>query len=359
MLKRLDRYIIKKFFKTFGSILLMTTIIVVLIDYTEKNDDFIKYKLSFQEILQYFISFIPFIINMTMPIIVFLTTVFVTSQLAKHTEIIAILSSGIHFMRLLWPYIICALSIALFSFVLNGWILGKANKFRIAFETTYITVRDNKNNTARHLQIDPQTYMYVQYYDTTSQTGKGITVEKIIDHRLIERTTAAYMQWHTTTNHWSIHNWQKCQLHTPKLSIEQGDILDLYDWNITPEDFQNDFRLNEALTLTELNTYIKRLQSRGTDNIQVFLVEKYIKYMAPFSVIILTIIGFLTACSKTRGGVAKKLALGGVLATVYIALFLFTKVLAEMSTGYTLLTIWTPNLVYTILLILFYRMTPK
>ncbi len=359
MLKILDRYIIKKFFKTLSMILLMTIVIVVLIDYTEKNDAFIKHGLTFQEIMQYFLSFVPFIINMTMPLIIFLTTVFVTSKLAKHSEIIAILSHGISFLRLLFPYIICATFIAIFSFVFNGWILGKANKFRIFFETTYINNQENKNNVSRHIQLNANTYMYVKYYDTLMHEGSDISIDKVSKNKLIERITAKYMQWNAKEKNWTLHHWQKFLFKDNKIIEQQGNNLLIDSFDLIPEDFRNDYKLNEALTLTELNAYIQKLQSRGSDNTQIFLVEKYIKYMSPFSALILTAIGFLTACSRVRGGMAKKIALGGVLATIYVALFLFTKVLAEVSTGNILLTIWTPNIVFTILIMFFYRYTPK
>jgi len=54
------------------------------------------------------------------PITIFIAIVYVTSRMAAHTEIIAILSSGVSFRRLLLPYFIGSFVIAVISFVLNG-----------------------------------------------------------------------------------------------------------------------------------------------------------------------------------------------------------------------------------------------
>ena len=137
-MKILDRYILKKFLTSFVFILLIIVVVITFIDFAEKNENFTKNNLSYQEILDYYLAFIPFIANLITPIAVFITTVFVTSRLAQHTEIIATLSGGISFKRFMRPYFIGAGFIALFSFSLTGWIIADANKKKVAFEIQYI-----------------------------------------------------------------------------------------------------------------------------------------------------------------------------------------------------------------------------
>jgi lipopolysaccharide export system permease protein len=63
----------------------------------------------------------PWIAGLISPITVFISIVYVTSRMAAHTEIIAILSSGVSFKRLLVPYFLAALVIAALSFYLT-WL---------------------------------------------------------------------------------------------------------------------------------------------------------------------------------------------------------------------------------------------
>ena len=127
-MKILDKYILKKFLSAFFFVVLILVTIIVVIDLTEKNDDFIKHNLGFREIMGYFLAFIPYIANFITPITVFIATVFVCSKMAGQTEIVAILSSGVSFRRMMVPFMLGAALISLLSFYLTGYVLPNANK---------------------------------------------------------------------------------------------------------------------------------------------------------------------------------------------------------------------------------------
>src|SRR5678810_1291286 len=99
-------YIIKKVLSTFFFVLLIFESIIVVIDLTERMDKFTQHALSTRVILGYYADFVPWIAGLLSPILVFIAVVYVTGRLAAHTEIIAMLSAGISFKRLLFPYFI-------------------------------------------------------------------------------------------------------------------------------------------------------------------------------------------------------------------------------------------------------------
>ena len=107
----LDRYILKKFLSTFFFISLIVTGVIVVIDFTDRNDKFIKYALGTDQIITYYLAYIPYMLNMLMPVLIFIASVFITARLAAHTEIIAMLSTGTSFRRMMRPYLIGALII--------------------------------------------------------------------------------------------------------------------------------------------------------------------------------------------------------------------------------------------------------
>jgi lipopolysaccharide export system permease protein len=116
--------------------------------------------------------------------------------------------------------------------------------------------------------------------------------------------------------------------------------------NLFPKDFQNKHLLHETFTLPELNRHIDLVRSRGADGIEVFLIEKYLRFANPISVIILTIIGFLVSARKSRGGVGFQIALGFSLAFIYILFFMMSKGIAEGGGMPPLLAVWLPNIVF-------------
>ncbi len=100
----LDRYIIKKFLGTFVFSIALIISISVVFDINEKIDKFITNNASLQEIVfDYYLNFIPYYANLFSALFVFIAVIFFTSKLASNSEIIAILSNGISFKRLLKP----------------------------------------------------------------------------------------------------------------------------------------------------------------------------------------------------------------------------------------------------------------
>jgi lipopolysaccharide export system permease protein len=357
-MKLLDRYILKKFLFSFLFILLLIILIITVIDVTEKNDYFIKHKLTYREIIHYYYSFLPFMANMVTPITVFITTVFVTSRLAQRTEIIAILSGGISFIRFLVPYLIGSIVIAIGSFLLTGWILADANKKRVTFEIKYIDGPLRTSSKNIHIKLSEDTYLYVGYYRSYNNTGSDITVETIRDFQLIEKLSAKSMRWVAEKELWELKDWINRKIDGLDEKITYGEFQEIA-LNLHPDDFIINPKLHEMLTLTELNTYIKKLQAKGADNLHVFLTEKYVRYMSPFAAILLTFMGVVICARKSRGGVGLQIAIGFILALVYIALFLFSKGAANVKGTHLLLTIWLPNIIFSLVSLFLYRLTPK
>lgn len=357
-MKLLDRYILKKFLFSFLFILVLIILIITVIDITEKNDYFIKHKLTYREIVNYYYSFLPFMANILTPITVFITTVFVTSRLAQRTEIIAILSGGISFPRFLVPYFIGASLIAIGSFLLTGWVLANANKKRVAFEIKYIDSPFRTNSKNIHIKLSEDTYLYVGYYRSYNNTGSDITIETICDYQLIEKLSAKSMRWVAEKEQWELKDWVKREIDGLDEKITHGPFLEVA-FNLHPDDFIINPKLHEMLTLTELNTYIKKLQAKGSDNLHVFLTEKYVRYMSPFAAILLTFMGVVVCARKSRGGVGLQIAIGFILALVYIALFLFSKGAANVKGTNLLLTIWLPNILFSFVSLVLYKLTPK
>jgi len=120
----LDRYIIRKFMGTYFFAILIIIGIVIIFDISEKIDDFVDKEAPLRAIVvDYYMNFIPYFMNMFSPLFVFISVIFFTSKLAGHSEIIAMLSGGISFNRIMYPYILSALFIALLSLALNWFVI--------------------------------------------------------------------------------------------------------------------------------------------------------------------------------------------------------------------------------------------
>ena len=360
-MKKLDWYILKRFLQTYFFVVLLIVLIVCVVDYTEKVDDFRKRSAPGSAIFfDYYQNFIPHWANMISPLMVFIATVFLTSQLAARSEIIAILSSGVSFIRLLYPYVLGSLILAAVSYYMVNYLIPKANKTRIAFELKY--TKDAYTYTGRnvHMKLAPNVYAYLESYNNLNNTGYKFTLEEVRGTQLRQKLSADRIEWDTRKKKWIIYDYQvrrfdEQQRETLTPTITRTDST----LNMKPADFDSDFSLFETLTKPELESYIALIQSRGADGVQTYLLEKYTRQTRPFAIVILTVIGVIMSARKSRRGVGWQVALGFILAFVYILFYMLAKGVAESGAISPVLAVWLPNLIFVGIGVLLYNTIPR
>ena len=84
-----------------------------------------------------YLNFIPFYSNLFSQLFVFIAVIFFTTKLAENSEIIAMLSTGTSFRRLIRPYMIAAAVIALLNYGLGAYVIPRGNVKRVKFENKY------------------------------------------------------------------------------------------------------------------------------------------------------------------------------------------------------------------------------
>ncbi|MGK7393024.1 MAG: LptF/LptG family permease [Candidatus Cyclobacteriaceae bacterium M3_2C_046] len=357
-MKILDRYILKKFLSSYVFVVTIIVSVVCIIDMTEKNEKFIRNNLEAGQILGYYLDYFPYIANMISPITVFIATVFVTAKMASHTEIIAMLSNGMSFRRLMLPYLIGSIMIGGVSFYMTGWVIPNSNKSRVAFEVQYFEKPYYFDDRDIHIKVAPEVYLYMESYQNRSNVGYKFTLEKIVGTELREKLSAQSIQWDDEAESWKLRNWKRRVFAGFNEEVFFGNELDT-TLNIHPKDFANNYRLYETFTIDELNQYIRELKTRGADDIEMYLIEKYIRFTSPFTVIILTFIGLIVSARKARGGAGFQIALGFLIAFIYIIFFVFTRSIAEVGAMDPALAVWIPNFIFAGVGILMYNTIPR
>jgi len=357
-MKILDRYILKKFLVSYLFVVVILVAVIMVIDITEKSDDFLEHQLKFAQIAGYYLDFVPWIANLITPITVFIATVFVTSKLAGHTEVVAMLSSGISFRRLLVPYLIGATLIAGTSFYLNGWLIPNSDKSRVEFLVTYTQRPFNYSQNNIHLKVAPESYLYLRNYNNHSKVGHAFTLETVRDNEMLEKFSARRVTWDEENAKWKVQDWTLREFDGRNEYVSKGMEMDT-TLNITPKDFENSKYMEQTLTIDELNETIEVLRSRGADNVEVYVVEKYMKYMSPFAIIILTLIGVIVSARKTRGGVGFQIALGFLIAFIFIICFMLSREFALKGVVPPMIGVWLPNMFFTLVALVMYRTVPR
>lgn len=359
-MKTLDRYIIKKFLITFFFAIFLLSAIAVVIDITEKIDEFISNHAPLHAIIfDYYFNFIPWIGLMLAPIFVFISVVYVTSRLTSNTEIICMLNGGVSFYRLLYPYMFTALLLALLFGYYNHHLLPKSNKIKIKFEETYATKKNQRTSDINyHFQIGKDTFLYTQSYDINGNTGFKFTMEEINNKVLGYKLTAENMLWDTTKMKWRLTNWAFRRNGVKQDSIAKGTDT-LIALPITPKEYAKQNYDIETMTTKELKQFIVDQIHKGNENVKIYEVEKYRRTAIPFSTIILTLIAVAMTTKKVRNGMGLYIVAGMLLSGAYIIIQQFSTVFATKGNLDPLIAVWIPNFIFGIVAALLILRAPK
>ena len=354
--KILDRYIMKKFLLTFFMALLLIIVIVIIFDLSEKIDNFVKNEAPLKAIIfDYYCNFIPYFMNMFSPLFVFITVIFFTSRLASNSEIIAILSGGVSYHRMMVPYMVSATLIMLLSLVLNLYVIPQSNKVRVDFEQQYVKQRQYSARRDVHYQIAPGEFVYVESFSNWNNTAYKFTLESIEDGKIVSKLSADQAVWDSTKQAWSLRNWF-IRDYSKGLSddVRSGEQMDTtIALNIT--DFYRNEKTVEALRAGALDELIKTQNMRGDSNVMYAKIERTRRWALPFSALILTIIGVSLSSRKKRGGIGWNIAIGIALAFSYILFLRFSEMFVYTDTLPPGIALWLPNVLYTFIAAFLYR----
>lgn len=367
MLTILDKYILKKFLKTFFVSITLILLIFIVFDVKEKIQSFTTDNIPIEEIVfDYYLMFIPYYANLFSPLFTFIAVIFFTAKMAHQTEFVAILCSGTSFGRIVRPYLIGAGLIAVSSLILNHFFLPKFTKVKIAFEDKWINNNYVNDENNIHKKIGPNTLLYLQSYDNRINTGTKITIEKVINNKQTDFTEAESMVWDSLEQKWNL-------IQVTERTLILQDRLDtiknqkpIYKQTVktlptkkikiefSPADMWRYESKIEVMPYFELKEYIRKETQRGSNNIAFFEVEQYRRTSFPFATVILTLMGVSIASRKVRGGVGLQIALGLTLSCIYIMLMYVFNTIATTGFAPPMLAVWIPNIIFTFVAFYFY-----
>ena len=358
--RKLDLYIVGKFITTFFVALLLIIGIVIIFDISEKIDDFVSKEAPLQAIIfDYYVNFVPYFMNMFSPLFVFITVIFFTSKMAADSEIVAILSCGISFHRMMVPYIFSATLIAILSLCLNLFIIPEANKTRLEFENQYIKARFKSVGRNVHYQTSPGEYVFAESFSSWNNTAYRFTLERIENDQLVSKISAESAVYDTTKQSWRLKKYFIREYNEDLTDrIRSGRQLDTVI-DLSPKDFYLTENTVETLTYSELNELIALQQMRGDANVKFALIEKNTRFALPFSAFILTIMGVALSSKKRRGGIGWNIGIGIALAFTYILFLRFSQMFVHTDTLPPGIALWLPNMVFTLIAAFLYRIAPK
>jgi lipopolysaccharide export system permease protein len=359
-MKVIDKYIVKQFLMTFIFAMLLLNLITIVIDVTEKIDNFIANQAPFKAVMfDYYLHFVPYITLLLAPIFVFISVIYFTSRLTSNTEVICMLNGGVSFNRLLVPYTGTAIFLASVFAFFNHYALPQSNARRIAFEEVYSTKKDKKVFVQNyHFQIGSDTFLFTQNFDAFNRSGYKLCMEKIVKKELLYRLEAENMRWDSTSSKW------KLTQYTIRIAQGRNDRLikgpdTLMYLPVTPKEYVRQIYDIETMTTSQLKKFIKDQRRKGSENVKFFELEQHRRTAIPFSVIILTLIGVAMTTHKVRSGMGIYLVAGLFISGAYVIIQQFSSVFATQGNLDPLIGAWVPNIIFIVVAAVLLKRAPK
>ena len=329
----------------------LISMVGIVIDYSEKINRFINADLSFLEVMsQYYLYYIPWINGLMWPLFSLIAVIFFTSRIARNSEIIAALSGGVSYYRLLVPYMIAAFIISFLLWYGKNYVIPHSSKIKHEFESEYL--KKNHERTLRddiHFFLNPEEKVYIKRYIRRDSSGRIFRIEKFRNRKLVEVLKAEKLKLKEGPNLWTVEDYSIRTIDGMEETIEvsSGESLDTL-LDLTPDDFVRNTKGMENMNTTDLKDYIQRKKERGVGAEKNYLVELHLRTSQPFAIIILTIIGFSLASRKVRGGMGLHLAIGVIIGATYVVVSQFSSTFSNNLSLDPFLGAWIPNILFGI-----------
>lgn len=361
---RIDRYIIAKFLGTYIFAIALIISIAVVFDFNENLDRFVQNNAPMNRVFfDYYLNFIPYFSNLFSPLFVFISVIFFTTKLADNSEIIAMMSNGMSFNRIMRPYLISAAIVSLATFYLGSEVIPKGNVARVKFENQYKRRKSQVVNYAQdvQLEVDSGVIAYIGRFENINKTGYQFSLDKFVNKKLVSHLTANSISYDTLADdryHWVIKDYTVRELKGMREFITRGSRIDSII-KMEPTDFLIAKGQEGTLTSAQLTEYIEKQKQRGFANIKQFEVEYHRRIAQSFAAFILTIIGLSLSVQKRKGGMGISLGIGLTLSFGYILFQTISSTFAINANVPPMLAVWMPNILFTFIAIYLYYKAPR
>lgn len=337
--------------------------VAVAMDVSERMDKFLSNDLSFREVMMdYYLHFIPWINGELWPLFAFLSVIFFTSRLARDSEIIAMLSAGISYQRILAPMMVAASMVATLHWVGENYVIPPSTYYLNEFKSEYIdkSIKKVLSNDVQFF-ISPDQKIYCRYFQKRDSSLSKFRIEEFDSTGMIKSILKAdRLTYQSSKNSWQAKDYEMRTFDGLNEGLVMGKGLEM-DTVLTmePSDFIRHSRQMEIMTTPDLHDFVAREKSKGLDNTKKYEIESLKRTAGPFTILILTLIGASIGTKKVRGGIGMHLAIGVAIGAAYVVLSKFSETFASNLNLPPTIGVWIPNMLFILVSAVLIRRAQK
>lgn len=356
--KIIDSYILRKFLGSVVYAILLLMTIIIVFDLSENIQRFMSKNIPVGEIITgYYLNFIPYFINLFIPLFTFISVIWFTSKLSSNNEIISILGNGVNFYRFLVPYFVGAMIIMLISLVMANFIVPHTNENLNEFKYKYFG-KQAISTTDLHIKNSANSYLYVQRWDRDNDLGYEFTYEEFDDSKIRLKIKAQIAAFDPQSQKWVLRHYLRREFINDREIVTTGHQMDT-TFNVLPRNFSQDVFIAETMSYKELRNFIKEEKLRGSNLVSHFQIERNKRVSNSIGIFIMTFLGLSVSSRKNQRGVGVHIFMGMGLAFTFIFLQQVSTVFSVSGGLPPVLGTWIPNIIFLFITILTLKMAQK
>jgi lipopolysaccharide export system permease protein len=172
------------------------------------------------------------------------------------------------------------------------------------------------------------------------------------------KLSSDYLKWDSVGQKWTLENYVLREFKGKQESIKVGAKLDT-TFSFKPADFDIADDDVQMMDIFELNGFIERERSKGSEFIDYYILEKHRRLANPVANIILTLIAVAMASRKVRGGIGMHIGIGIGISFSYVMFMQVSSVFATEGGLNPAIAAWVPNIIFLLLALILLRRAPK
>lgn len=357
-LKLLDRYVLRSFFEPFLICTLGFLAIWLIFDLSDNGPDFIQAKASPKLIALFYLTQLPSIVLVVLPVGLLLALLFSLSRMSRTNEIISMLTAGRSIVRVLMPLFFVGLGCTALLWWLNRELAPRADAIKkIALEQIQRgRKRMEQEALEAHLFRDRKTgrTWYIEKHRMSTNTLQGVViVQQDEQGNIVEKWYARRADWDPRTGDWGLIAGMHVQFDTEGNELRREDFSTsdgpnarrIQGWPETPWRIASSNFDAQNLTVPELEQYLAQNHDFPDLNLAPYRTYLHYRHALPWTCLVVVLIAAPLGIVFNRRGV-----LAGVASSIFIffGMVFATNLFLALGKGMRVPPIaaaWTPNLI--------------
>src|SRR3954471_5539045 len=365
-MRLLDRYVLRQFLQAYFYCIAGFISIWVIFHISDNISNFLDQRISRSLIFQYYLTQIPQILVILLPVALLLALLFSLGRMSRSNEIVSMLTAGISLPRLLAPLLLAGLLTTAASTALNyamaphgeyahKKLLEDPQSRRAAFGLTGQIFRNRTDN---------RTWFIQQFFPGENKFNTVHIVQQDANDNIVAAYICTRVLYHPEDHSWEL-NQAKIVYYDPAGNITDTipyvESLVIPDWSETPYRLSSANLRAEHLSVPELRDYLHYNSDFPTTLLAPFATHLQYRLALPWACAVVGLIAASLGVGYSRRGVLSNVAAAILLVfAMNFAMHLFLA-LGEGARIPTWAAAWIPNAFFGLvgLVLLYYRATNR